>query len=209
MKIDLVPYAPAHPKAPKFSKKTKVVKANNIGKMEPKVMRSVDAHRRFRSAHKACKYKDSELTTILKAFNQNLMQAALESRAGVTLPNRMGKLEVITVKLGKRKRINKQMSEELGVTVHLKKLRSTVPVINLDINTDSYNMPNKYLWEFGAFARHKKTVWGMYEENRTYFAPAKKDLAMRWRKDKFYKKEFAMRQSAELLLTYNEFEGIV
>jgi hypothetical protein len=203
--IDLVPRIPAHPKAPKASRPTKGVGKDMIGKIVPKNNYFDYSHKRFRATHKECKLKDSELSAILIAFNENIMQAAIDSRSGVTLPSRMGKLQVVSLKSGERKKVKIITSDQLGVTVHEKKTKGggMYPLIFLDVTSDSYNMPNKYLWEFSAPSRHKKTVWELFGKERTRFAPIKKDRAMAWRKDKFYKKEFAMKQSAELLLTYN------
>jgi len=210
---EFTPYTPAHPKAPKFTDSVKGVRKNKIGVLDDRNNWKAPtfAHKQFRAEHKECKLKDAELTSILQAFNENMMQAAIDSRAGVTLPNRMGKLQVVTVKKGKRKRIADVASARLGVVVHnrVNTGGGIFPLVSLDISSDSYDMPNKYLWEFKVFKKHLRIIGKMFDANRTYFSPAKKDLAMRWRKDKFYKKEFAMKQAAELLLTYNEFDGII
>lgn len=208
----LVPYKPGHPEAPKFKRRTKGVAINkHTEKAEPKIKYSTYPHKRFRAAHKECKLKDSELTAILRAFNENMVEAALTNRGGTLLPNRMGKLQVMMYPKGNKRRIDRATSEKLGYEVGFSILRNAgkFPYATIEVYGDSYNMPNKYLWEFKASAPFRRAQQEVLVVDRTRFVGARKEYIAYYRKEKFYKKEFAKKNDEELLLTYNEFEGIV
>ncbi len=213
MNTTLVPYYPAHPKAPiseiglkgillnKCTKKVEVKYTNN----------HKGAHNQFHAEHKECTLSNIELTKLLKTFNENMVQAALTCRGGVLIPNRMGKLQVVMGTRTKTKVIDKFTSVKLGFEVSYTKLRNKekYPVANIDVYGDSYNMHNKYLWDFKADKAFRKAQQEIVSVDRTRFVGAKKVFVEHCRKERFYKKEFVKAQNAELLLTYNEFEGIV
>lgn len=212
MNTALVLYKPAHPDAPKFKKRTKGVSINiHTKKPESKRKYSDIVHNRFRSSHVQCNLKNSELTHILEVFNQNVLQATLENRSGVLFPNRMGKIQVVSVKQKDKQRVDAKTSKELGYEVHENKNKNggIYPLTIVDVYGDSFNMPNKYLWEFKASVGFKKELQDAIKKDRTRFTPVKKEYIAYYRKDKFHKKEFAKEKEAELLLTYNEFEGII
>lgn len=212
MNTELTPYKPGHPEAPKFKRRTKGVSINiHTKKPESKRKYSDLVHNRFRSSHLECDLKNYELTYILEVFNKNMLQAALENRSGVLFPNRMGKMQVVSVKQKDKQRVDPKTSKELGYEVHENKNKNggIYPLVIVDVYGDSFNMPNKYLWEFKASAGFKKEVQDAIKKDRTRFNPVKKEYIAYYRKDKFYKKEFAKEKQIELLKTYDEFEGII
>ncbi len=212
MNDDLVPYKPGHPKAPMFKRRLKGVKVNkHTKKAEAKVKYSSMMHNRFRAANKDCKFKDSELTEILQAFNENMVEASLTNRAGVTLPNRMGRLQVMMYPKGKKLHIDRLNSEKLGYEVHHSRLTNAgkFPLATVEVFDSTVNMVNKDLWEFKAHPWYRVAQREVLKIDRKRFMDAKRGLVIHYRKEKFYKKEFAIKRQAEVLETYNEFEGII
>ncbi len=207
----LKPYKPAHPKAPKASRRAKGVLINAVNKAETKKIYSIYPHERFSAAHKECTLTNKERTKILRAFAKNLAQTALTNRAGVLLPNRMGKLQVLMYPHVKQLKKDNYTSEKFGVVVHHSKLKNAgkFPLATLDVYSDSYNMANKKLWQFAAAPSFRKAQFEEIQKNRTGFDDAKLEYILYYRKEKFYRKEYVKEQSAELLKTYNEFEGII
>jgi hypothetical protein len=203
-------YKPAHPKAPKYHR---VILDTRVDTVDTKNTTPLITYIQKRLKKKYPQYKktNKQATAIFRAFNENVVKAILENRAGVILPEKMGKLQVIMIKRNrKKKRINRYLSTKLGYVVYLDNERNggKYPYLCLDVNSKSYSMKNKELWEFRPTQEFKAKIYNALTISRTRFADAGQEYLAYYRKNKFYKKEFYRKKEAELLLTYNEFEGI-
>lgn len=203
MKMDktLEIYKAPHPNAPRRSKRP-------VGYVTMTFSRR--AWLRFNKEHPELKISDAEKLNIVETFHENLWKECVENRNGVLLPERMGKLEIITYKASrKRLKIDRVTSKNLGYVVHknpVLKDDGKKAFVDFITKSESYNMINKALWGFiplGTFMRAKNAA---FSENRGKYKGDKNNRAAGYRKDLFYKKLFARENDEEVLKTYNEFD---
>lgn len=201
MDTTLKPYKPNHPNAPRRVRQP-------LGNVK------LSAHARaqllFDKKNPDIKLADREKGKILKAFNENLAKECVDNRNGVVLPERMGKLEIITYKASrKRLKVDRYNSKKIGLEVHINPVlrgdgRKTF--VDFDVKSDSYNMMNKMLWAFIPSTKFKREKNAAFEKNRGKYKGDTKSRAAYYRKDNFYRKLAAKAIDAELLKTYNEFD---
>jgi hypothetical protein len=209
MNIELIPYIPPHPNAPLFIRKTKGIYIDsNTKKSKPKVKTSRSTQGEFKKKNPEVKKTTKELTNIIRTFNKNLCEVALNNRAGVLLPYRMGKLQVVMCRSVKSNNFDEHTSKKLGYKVYFNRLKNAgkFPLAQLDFYSESCNLPNKEFWEFKANPVLKKNIQNVLLIDRTRFSDVKNTLSIYGRRDRFYKKEFAIKNEEELLKTYNEFD---
>lgn len=208
MNLELEPYIPPHPNAPKFERKTRGITIAKYTKKVTTVRRGEDTiHEKLNKTFEK-KKKNKELGDILRAFHRNLAKAALKNKGGVLLPHRMGKVQAVMCRSVYTETVDPNTSYKLGYKVFFSRLKNAgkFPFVQLDFFANSCNLPNKGLWEFQATAILKKDVREVLAVDRTRFSDVRDSLAINGRRSKLSRQQFAIKSEETELKTYNEFD---
>lgn len=154
------------------------------------------------------KYSKAVLKTVIKTFNGFLQQGVIDNRDGVELPESLGYVFLGSCKPPIKENLNHQKSGELGV-----------PVVNRNLNSDSYlaklfytNYEQKYrfknrdLWKFKGCRKFTNSVSEAYVEKWPNYIVVENyvKISSLYRESKIHEKRMRKR-TTPVPDDYNEF----
>ena len=165
--------------------------------------------KKFREKHPKHKdISDSQIRTIIKAFNETLWETVIETRDGVQLPEGIGYIFIGTCQSAKSKNVDYAKSKKYGV-----------PVSNNNWDTDgkldkifysSYAIKYKFAfrecWRFTACRNFKRKVAKTYPDNWTMYVQVDPNKKLRDIYTVITMKRKRLKEQAAQLKTYNEFD---
>ncbi len=121
--------------------------------------------------HKGLLYKEFE--TIIRTFHKNLVQGIADNRAGVDLPERMGRLIIISCARPKNGMIDMKASMDAGKVIKHKNWDSHHRLMKIIYsNADNqYMMKNKAIWYLNLIRPNKKTLSDAFRNYPTRYIP--------------------------------------
>lgn len=182
--------------APRFRKKTK----RTLGKAMIEDIQSKVFAAKYLS--------EEQIKNIIKEFNTELYNTAINSRDGVEIPSQIGHLFIGTCPRSKSKNVNFKKTAEIGKTVqHINwETDSYLAKIFFTTYASRYKFKNNELWGFTGTRKFKRSLAKIYPEKwNTYIQvdPFKKISTLF--RSKLYNIERS-ENTAENLKMYNEFE---
>jgi hypothetical protein len=154
------------------------------------------------------KYKDltkSEISSIIRKYNETVWKEIIENRDGVQLPEGVGIMFIATCKNPLRQNIDFVKSKKYGVTVSNKNWETDgklAKIFYTNYNT-SFRFQNRECWGFIACREFKRTVAKTYPENWNLYVQIEPTRKIR---DKYKKKLYKEKMIQNHLNNYNEFD---
>lgn len=135
-------------------------------------------------------FDNKELKNIIKTFNQNLVQVAIDHRDGILLPEGLGWIYLATISKAKRK-VNHKLSNELGHDINFTNNHSDGKLLRISYTNKhhTYKFENKNLWGFKASDDFKDSASKQFHKNYARYFPLENRRAIQKRQDDFYGKE--------------------
>lgn len=104
--------------------------------------------------------------SVIEGFNKKMLQAVLDNRDGVELPESLGYVFIGSCKTPKKENIDYKKSTELGQIVYKRNLGSDGYLAKIFYTnyTTKYNFANKQLWSFKGVREFTNAVSKVYSE---------------------------------------------
>lgn len=157
------------------------------------------------------KYKNleySKLKEIIKHYNRVLYNTVINTRDGVQLPEQIGWLFIGTCQRSKKENIDFAKSKKYGVTVTNKNWDTDGKLAKIFFSNFAikHKIKNREYWSFKGCREFKRSVAKNYAENWNMYVHVDPNIKLKKAYAKFFKKDYAIKQTAKGLENYNEFD---
>jgi hypothetical protein len=163
----------------------------------------------FRKKHSKYKeYSNSQLRSIIKAFNKLVYTNVIEKRDGVQLPETIGWLFIGTCQRSKKPNVDYAKSNKYGVTVTNNNFDTDGKLAKIFYTSHApkHKMKNREFWSFVACREFKRAVSKNYPENWNMYVVVDATAKLRQIYQKTVAKNIAVSREKQALKSYNEFE---
>jgi hypothetical protein len=145
---------------------------------------------------------DKKLKSIITIYNELLMNAVIDNRDGVELPDSLGYIFIGTCPPAKNSNVDYSLSKEYGQVLKLKNWDTDGNIGKIFYTNWSakYKFKNRDLWSFVACRKFKRTVAKEYPKNWTKYSKMKNKFKVA----QLYKKNEI--KTSPKLIGYNELE---
>lgn len=135
-------------------------------------------------------FTNKELKKIIKTFNENMVQVAIDHRDGILLPEGLGWIYLATISRAKRK-INHKLSNELGYDINYTNNNTDGKLLRICYTNKhrSYSFEHKDLWGFKASDDFKDSASKQFTKNYGRYFPLENRRVIQKRTQDFYLKE--------------------
>jgi hypothetical protein len=152
--------------------------------------------------------KDSELRKIIKYFNNQVYQTAIDNRDGIQLPESIGWIFIGTCQQSKKENIDYSKSNKYGMTVTNKNWETDGKLAKIFYTNFAlkHKMKNREYWGFVACREFKRAVSKSYPENWPTYIVVDPTQKIKLNYQKAHYKDLFKKREQEALKDYNEFD---
>lgn len=164
---------------------------------------------KFKQKHSKYKTLDyAKFKEIIKQYNKTFYNTVINTRDGVQLPEQIGWLFIGTCQKSKKENIDFVKSKKYGVTVTNKNWDTDGKLAKIFFSNfaTKHKIKNREFWSFKGAREFKRTVAKNYAENWNMYINVDPNIKLKKAYAKFFKKDYAIKQTAKSLETYNEFD---
>lgn len=157
------------------------------------------------------RYKDldnKKIKDIIKTFNKTLYNTVVNTRDGIQLPDQIGWLFIGTCQQSKRQNVDFVKSKKYGVTVTNNNWDTDGKLAKIFFTNYAlkHKIKNREFWSFIACRDFKRLVAKNYPENWNMYLQVEPNIKLYKAYVKSIQKDYAIKQLAKSLETYNEFD---
>lgn len=149
----------------------------------------------------------TEISKIIKTYNQTVYQTVIDKRDGVQLPEMIGWLFIGTCQQAKKNNIDFAKSTKYGVTVTNKNWETDGKLAKIFFTTyaPKHKMKNREFWKFVACRDFKRQVAKTYPENWNMYVVVEPTQKLRLTYEKNFLKDKQRYEQNLGLKDYNDF----
>jgi hypothetical protein len=164
---------------------------------------------RFKEKYPKYKNLDNKkIKDIIKVFNQTLYNTVINTRDGIQLPDQIGWLFIGTCQQSKKQNVDFVKSKKYGVTVTNNNWDTDGKLAKIFFTNYAlkHKMKNREFWSFIACRDFKRSVAKNYPENWNMYLQVEPNVKLYKAYVRSIQKDYAVKQQAKSLETYNEFD---
>jgi len=164
---------------------------------------------RFKEKYPKYKNLDNKkIKDIIKAFNQTLYNTVINTRDGIQLPDQIGWLFIGTCQQSKKQNVDFVKSKKYGVTVTNNNWDTDGKLAKIFFTNYAlkHKIKNREFWSFVACRDFKRSVAKNYPENWNMYLQVEPNIKLYKAYVRSIQKDYAVKQQAMSLKTYNEFD---
>jgi hypothetical protein len=164
---------------------------------------------RFKEKYPKYKNLDNKkIKDIIKAFNKTLYNTVINTRDGIQLPDQIGWLFIGTCQQSKKQNVDFVKSKKYGVTVTNNNWDTDGKLAKIFFTNYAlkHKIKNREFWSFIACRDFKRSVAKNYPENWNMYLQVEPNVKLYKAYVRSIQKDYAVKQQAKSLETYNEFD---